>query len=446
MKKEKRYKTTSVRDKRSIVRTLNTFSKQYEYICCDDRCVDLDLEPVKYYYLDKENDYFKNSIVFSKSNAQIDIRNTDLILDAIDNMISINRKEDLKEDLKEIVESRELENKVNTFLLNKELSISQIKVITNDINFSKRLFSQIENRVIFRRTGIYSSNNYDSTIKSRQILPIPTNLIDSLYEQLDYVIDKLYLFDEELVDLDEIQDKIDEAEEPINKDKRNKSFSQDDIPTEDNTSLYHPIDEQSFNDSGTSNHLTTQQILQNEEGMYNQENYDDYYKLLEEYDEAEEFNNEYEADIEFLLDEIVSFMEYYKVEDKLFEKIANIDEKHYTKYEDFYSKYENFFEELDKYKDKFLHILLKNEYYDYIPEKMIFSIQEKVMIYLKEWAKYPISNIEYFWNNEMHDELLEDLKEEFDLEKDVLEYVVLYEKPENVKKVIIEDNDFEDLF
>ncbi len=175
-------------------------------------------------------------------------------------MISINRKIDLKDDLKDIVRDRELGNGVNTFLLNKDLSISEIEKVVNDNNFAKRLYSQIENRVIFRRTGIYSSNNKSSTIKSKQILPIPTNLIDSLNEQLEYVIDKLYLFEQQPIDLDELQDRINEAEEPLNQDRKNKFFSQDDIPTEDNTSLFHPIDEQAFNESGTNNHLTTQQI------------------------------------------------------------------------------------------------------------------------------------------------------------------------------------------
>ena len=389
MKKEKRYKTTSIRDKRSIVRTLNTFSKQYEYICCDDKFVDLDLEPVKYYYMDKENDYFKNSIVFSKSNAQIDSRDTKLILDAIDNMISINRQLDLKDELKNIVKNRELGNGVNTFLINKDLSIDEIEKVVNDSKFAKKIFSQIENRVIFRGTGIYSSNNDSTTIKARQILPIPTNLIDSLNEQLEYVIDKLYLFEQEPIDLDALQEQIDEAEEPINKDKRNKFFSQDDIPTEDNTSLYHPIDEQAFNETGSNNHLTTQQILQNEEGMYNQENYDDYHELIEKYDDAENFNNEYEADIEFLLDEITRFMEYYKIENRLFEK-------------------------LDKYDD-------------YIPKEMIFSLQENIMMFINDWAKYPIEDFRYFYENILDEDTKQDFMDEFELNEEVFDYVVKYE-------------------
>lgn len=420
MQKEKRYKTTSIRDKRSIVRTLNTFSKQYEYICCDDKFVDLDLEPAKYYYMDKENDYFKNSIVFSKSNAQIDSRNTDLIIDAIDNMISINRKTDLKDYLKDIVRNRELGNKVNTFLLNEDLSLSEIEVITNDSKFAKKIFSQIENRVIFRRTGIYSSNNDSSTIKSKQILPIPTNIISSLNEELEYVINKLYLFEQKPIEIEELSEKLEKLKNKIYLDMKNKDFSLDEIESEENSSLFHPIDEQEYKESKNEAHLTTQQINQNIHNFSNENEHNEYKKLSTEYKKALEFNEQYDADIDFLAEEIDKLIQYCKVEERLFEKIGKYED-------DIYGEYEKFFEKLDKYKDIFLNILLKKERYENIPEEMIFSFQENIIKFLNDWARYPIEDIQDFWLNNDHEELMDDLIKEFNLNEDVLDYVIMYE-------------------
>jgi hypothetical protein len=420
MKKEKRYKTTSIRDKRSIVRTLNTFSKQYEYICCDDKFVDLDLEPVKYYYMDKENDYFKNSIVFSKSNAQIDSRNTDLILDAIDNMISINRKTDLKDELKDIVRNKELGNGVNTFLLNKDLSIKEIKEVVSDSKFAKKIFSQIENRVIFRRTGIYSSNNDSSTIKSKQILPIPTNLISSLNEELEYVINKLYLFEKEPIETEELAEKLENLKNKIYLDMKNKNFSLDEIISEENSSFNHPIDEEEYDETKSDAHLTTQQINQKIHNFSNENEHNEYKKLSTEYKKALEFNEQYDTDIDFLAEEIDKLIQYCKVEERLFEKIG--------KYEDnIYGEYENFFEKLDKHKDIFLNILLKNEWYENIPEEMIFALQKNIVKFLNDGVKYPIEDIQKFWNNNVNEELLEDLVNYFNLEEDVLDYVIMYE-------------------
>ncbi len=92
-----------------------------------------------------------------------------------------------------------------------------------------------------------------------------------------------------------------------------------------------------------------------------------------------------------------------------------------------YEKYEDFFEELDKYKDKFLHILLKNEYYDYIPEGMIFSLQKKIMMFINEWAKYPIEDFRNFYENILDEDTKEYFMDEFELKEEVFDYVVKYE-------------------
>ncbi|MEA2017836.1 MAG: hypothetical protein U9N59_05250, partial [Campylobacterota bacterium] len=93
---KKRYSFTKVRDKRSVVRTLNTFINQYEYVFCDSKEIDLNIEPMVLSYKDKKIDIDNKNIVFCKNEAEIDLKNTTLICEAVDSLLSINKKEKLK--------------------------------------------------------------------------------------------------------------------------------------------------------------------------------------------------------------------------------------------------------------------------------------------------------------------------------------------------------------
>ena len=400
MQKEKRYKKTSIRDKRSIVRALNTFSKQYNYICCDDSFVDLDFSPITYEYLDYQSNFLKDCIVYSKNEAEVDIRNTNLIIDVIDNMISINRKVDLKEHLKDLVRNSELDSGTNVFIIRKYTSIENIEELVGDINFAKKIFSQIENRILFKNTGIYASNVNSATISSKQILPIPTNVISGLIKELNFVISRLYILEKGYIDIEDIENEIEGLQTKLNVSRRSKDFSIDEIKSEENSSFNHPIDEAEYKESKNEAHLTSQQINQDKHNFINEDEINKLKDLHNRKEKALIFNEEYETDINLLTTQINDLVKYFKVENRLFEK-------------------------LDEYKDRFLFILLKNEWYENIPKEMIFSFQKKIISYIED-GSYPIEDIQEFWNNNVNEELLEDLVKYFDMEEDVLDYVIMY--------------------
>ena len=162
-----RYKTTSCSDKRSIVRALNTFNKQYEFITCDKMDIDLNIESMTLFYYNKPTS--KKNIIYYKQQAEIDLKDTDLIIETINNLISINRKEDLKKALIRAVKDRQFKdkNRSNPFFTSSIISISQLNEIVRDEEFDIKLYNQIKNRILFDRTGRYSKNNTQSTIKKK---------------------------------------------------------------------------------------------------------------------------------------------------------------------------------------------------------------------------------------------------------------------------------------
>lgn len=414
----KRYKTTSIRDKRSIVRALNTFSKQYEYIFCDDMTVDLNCEPINYYYKDNTSEYFKNNVVYSKIEAKIDIKNTELILETIDNLISLNRKKDIKEKLKETVLERD-NNGSNSFLIHQDISLNQIEYIVDNKKFAKRILSQIKNRVMFRRTGVYSLNNENSSIKSRILFTIPTNQIEILIKELAYIIDMLHLFEEDTINITEIKNEYEELKNLIDQDKNNSGFDLADIPNENNTSLYHPIDEQYYNESGNESQLTIQQVYQNRNGMYKEELYSNYENISDEYEEKLELICDYEYDVSSVLYLINDIMKYYVLEDRTFNQVGSINDE-------LYEKYETFFEQLDEHKKEFESLLFKYGYFEHILDEKIKSKQNDIMSFIDECAKYPISDFKKFYE-ELDKETKKDFCGEFDLTEKAFDYIVKFE-------------------
>lgn len=320
-KKTRKVTRTKCRDKRSIVRTLNNFSNKYQYIKCHQQKIDLAIEPMELLYSDNELDFtinaknksnvsikererferelrfmesLKRNIIFSKSNSQIDSKNTNLILEAIDNLLSINRKENLKKALKAIVESRENQiNSENNFLINKKLSILQIDNILNNEKFSKKLFSQIKNRVIFRKTGIYSDKlNPSSVGKSKVIRPAPASFIELSLEKIKYIAENLKLYDIEKIKI------VEEKLFKLNKEKNHKLFNSDYTKTDPNsTSYYHPIDEEEYKESigeFKRSNMTEAMIHKEEHGLYDKELWDEYYKDMDD----EELDDDYIERIE----------------------------------------------------------------------------------------------------------------------------------------------------
>jgi hypothetical protein len=300
---EKRYSFTKIRDKRSIVRALNTFKKQCNFIYCEKKEVDLNIEPMKLYYSDEivkninydkkvdtsENDKMidalDKNIIYNKDVESIELQNTNLICDEIDNLLSINNKKDLKEELKICVKKRDIQG-INNFFKNEALSLMQIEQIVESESFAKRIFSQLKNRISFKRSGVYSTKYAKSKI-TKMIELEPISHADVFEIKLDYVIDKLWLYESDT------QEKYKKLKKQYVEYANDENFNRDFIPSSDNTSIYHPIDESEYNDESNRSevreaNMTEAMIAHGQYGFYNQEFYDEYneYKTIyEEYGE-----------------------------------------------------------------------------------------------------------------------------------------------------------------
>ena len=337
MKKNKRYKSTSLRDKRSIVRALNTFSQQYEYILCEAYEIDLNKESVVFNYEDNKSGYYSN-IVYSATEASIDLADTELIIQAIDNLMSINRKLELKNKLKETVYKRDFQGK-NTFFNTKsiELSIAQIEEHVKDENFAYRLYNQLKNRIMFYRSGVYSDNSRSASVKGKKLFTKATNSIQIFEKQLKYVLENLFLFTEE------IKSKVEELKQSMNKEKHHIYYDSDVTPTEDSSSLFHPIDEEAYYDADNKNKqasMTTQMIHREMYGLYDEDLYREYYDLAYNYDET----------VDNVLDEVIELYELLLKKEEVLDGVKKANKN-------INNRYIKFFNELEDYKGQFLQIL-----------------------------------------------------------------------------------------
>ncbi len=349
--KTRKYTSTEVRDKRSIVRTLNTFSKQYKLICCDSMNIDLNIEPMIFFYMDDESEHYEN-IIYAEDLAFIELKDTELILEVIDNLVSINRKEELKESLKNFIEEFDSNGKNKFFKKNdNETEIFYSEGIIQTKAFAKRVYVQIKNRIKFSRAQIYNSKDTASSVKNRMVYPIPTNTLEILIKKLEYIKNELDLFSEEkMKKIDTMKINIinlSDVKQKMAREKSNINY-QEGVMSPNNSSEFHPVDEQEFNDSGVDSSMTTSMLLQKTEGLYSKELYADYSKL-ERYKHLLEV---YYAEIDEPMNFIASMLELLNNEDKIYSKILNIDDK-------LYDRYELLFEELENYKEEFCKILSK---------------------------------------------------------------------------------------
>ena len=303
----RRYKISSCRDKRSIVRALNTFSKQYEYILCNEKDIDLNIKPMTLIYEDNIDDD-KESIIYSQSLSDIELQDTKIILNTIDNLISINRKEDIKQELKDAVLKRQYnDNKYsNPFFKSELISLSQIENIVDNEKFAKRIYNQIKNRIMFKRSGIYTTNYNESTVKNRiKTSPIALEII--VKKKFEFVIANLWLFSSDIVS------RVNEVNNTIDKDRLNKNFNIE-YTQDNNSTFFHPIDEESYNDSSNHNEtkrssMTLQMIDQEENGLYDKDIYSDYYSLVENYEDNIAVMYEYIEELVHYVDIDISIKE-----------------------------------------------------------------------------------------------------------------------------------------
>lgn len=206
--RKKQYKETKVKDRRSIVRALNTFSEQYDYIYCDTNTkgrLNLDTKRLTLVFSNTLSVYMSN-IVFSKSNAKIELSKYINIINTIDNLISINRKLELKKRLKVLVEStvqnksfeKNESNYISVFFDSnkKENIITQISyLVDNNITFAMKLYNQIKNRIQYKNLDLYKNNSI-TKINANSINITYLSQQDLFYNKINFIKQHLWLFSE----------------------------------------------------------------------------------------------------------------------------------------------------------------------------------------------------------------------------------------------------------
>jgi len=233
MEEKRRYKHTKVRDKQPIIRSLNTFSKQYKYIYAEEIEVDLDREPINLYYKDEEDkDLHK---IYSSVDSEIDLQNYHLICEAVDSLFGIGATE-WKEDLKKEIYQYGSDN-MNYFLSDK--FEESAKHIISQFSPNPKIYNYIKNYVKYSHSGIYQLN------KSKRLKVKPIDTFESFDKRLAYleVAKELYRNT-----IKEIQDTYNQIEKTLEEWRKNPNFDSS-IIDKNNDSLLHPIDDSEQSDT-----------------------------------------------------------------------------------------------------------------------------------------------------------------------------------------------------
>ncbi len=250
MKKKRQYKHTKVRDKQSIIRSLSTFSKQYEYIYAEEIELDLNLKPMNLYYMDIVVDE-KLYKIYSRIDSEIDLQDYDLMCKAIDSLFGIGPTE-WKEGIKKDIGRFQMSNKINSFLSNTHEE--NVKYIISEHSSNKKIYNYIKNYVKYYRCGIYELK------KSKKLKVKPIITFESFEKRLDYLTSakEIYLdvFKEIKAEYNELNDTLEEW-------KKHPSFDIDAM-RKDNDSYFHPIDD-------SQQGKTLYMIEREKSGLYNEE-------------------------------------------------------------------------------------------------------------------------------------------------------------------------------
>lgn len=339
---------TRCRDKRSIVRALNNFSDQYDFIYCGQKEVNLAIEPIEFYYGDEAATFLfgispaiKNqatgvclegsyqNIIYSRIEEKINLYDTNFILKAIDNMISINRQKNIKDVLKEVVQSREV-NGINHFFKNESIAIKSISLALDDEKYNdafiKKLFSQIKNRIKYWRSGIYTNNDKPSNITAQKVIKaVPTSLLEIIYEQINFLMTNISILSFET------KEDVKQARMVYERDSKHPEFDSTYTDFERNSSLFHPInefdDEPDLKQCARESNMPLPLLYRERDGIYNEEDWNTYY----EYEDFEIIRDE----LVEIMDELISYVNQKNTLHTEIYKVFNDDEiKEFKDYED----------------------------------------------------------------------------------------------------------------
>jgi len=222
-KSYQRYQKTSVKLKRHIPRTLNRFTvkNRFDYVEMYNVTLNSDKE-IEFgevidfiFYMQSDIDALNkiigintnindetNNIVFNTMVANKDLGSYELILQTIDNLLSINSKYKYKEALKAILQQYSQDN--ISFMLedrNESIIISEIEKQFDCSNrYAKRIYNELTNRIRYRYVGLYSEN--DSNSKAVHTLtPKFLSSLDILKSNIDFILEREWLFNEDILEI-----------------------------------------------------------------------------------------------------------------------------------------------------------------------------------------------------------------------------------------------------
>ncbi|MBU1216425.1 hypothetical protein KKB86_03425 [bacterium] len=135
-----------------------------------------------------------SGLIFSEDIANNDISSYNLILEAIDNLISINTKYEYKTALKAILDDYSHNNV--SYMLHENNEEAVIREISNKFDcslpYAKKVYNQLKNRVNYRYVGLYSVND-DITNKVNALTPIFLTSYDILKSRIEYLLRRQYM-------------------------------------------------------------------------------------------------------------------------------------------------------------------------------------------------------------------------------------------------------------
>jgi len=221
----RRYGRTTVRDKRSLVRSLNSFTKQYKCVYIDKvylnekgqiefgRAIGLSFSQDSQKKLGIEED---RGLIYKEDIAYNDLSSYELILEAIDNLISINRRDDYKKALKAILNEYSKDGVSFMFkeryenLIN--LKIQQFFECSDA--YAKKIYNQLKNRIKYRYTGVYSKND-SATQMVNALRPHFLASSDIQQSKIEFVLQREWLYSNDIIEgIKNKMDLSDYKEEP----------------------------------------------------------------------------------------------------------------------------------------------------------------------------------------------------------------------------------------
>ena len=219
----RRYSRTNVRDKRSLVRSLNSFTKQYKCVFIErvrlNEKKEIEFGNLMGLSFSQDSQKklgeikFGSGLIYSADDALDNLSTYELIENTIDNMVSINTVYKYKKALKVILDEYS-EQGVSTMLdeSNEEHVIQKISDGFNcSILYAKKIYQQLKNRIKYANAGLYSVND-EATNKVNVLIPNFITPYDELKSDIHYILKRKWLFNDSV--LNELRLRVEKLREP----------------------------------------------------------------------------------------------------------------------------------------------------------------------------------------------------------------------------------------